>query len=356
MMIKFALLAAPIALIAAPAAAQLRPLVAPLENVTSAVDGVDVFLLNEGREAAPIEAPETINTIARDGTSLTLSLIRSTADAGPIPAGGFAKLRYRIAPLAPAPNAPSAQVQIATVAPVEQQTTSARGSASGFLDRLRPYEPTYGVIGGGSDSAKLQFSFAVRPIGGTGIASHINFAYTQTIFWALDRPSGPIRTSTYSPEIFLEYPLGGSFRVAAGYRHDSNGGGPLDSVDLNRIFVRANKTFDLGDHWRLDLAPQAWFFVGGFSNARNVDRFYGYAGINASIEQRNGLKIAVNARGNPVSQRGGAELFVSYPIRQFGVGDVGLYLFAQGFSGYGEALTDYDIRRTTGRIGIAFTR
>ncbi|MBA4042712.1 MAG: phospholipase, partial [Sphingobium sp.] len=70
---------ATVAAFAAPASAQLRPLVAPPESAAKAsTDGVDVFLINEGAAPVPIAAPDTIDTIAQDGTALTLELIRST--------------------------------------------------------------------------------------------------------------------------------------------------------------------------------------------------------------------------------------------------------------------------------------
>ena len=55
------------------------------------------------------------------------------------------------------------------------------------------------------------------------------------------------------------------------------------------------------------------------------------------------------------SGRGAAELFASYPLARVD-GDLGFYLFAQGFTGYGEALDDHRRRDTHARIGIALTR
>lgn len=349
---------AAIALIASPAAAQLRPLVAPPESAAKASsDGVDVFVVNEGPEAAPVTAPETIDTIARDGTALTLELIRSTADTAPVPPGGFAKLRYRLAPLRPdAPQVATATPRAPRPAePGETQVADSHGLASGFLGRFRPYEPTYVAIGSGQENTKAQFSFAMRPFGGTGALSHLNVAYTHTFFWAFNRASAPITTTIYSPEVFVDVPVGEQVNVAFGYRHSSNGGGPRDSVDANRLYLRVNKAFDLGRGWRLDVAPQGWVFFGTRGIATDLDRFWGNAGITASIAKRDGLKLQVYGRGDPTSGRGSAELFLSYPLQRIG-GDVGLYLFGQAFTGYGETLPRYNQQATTARIGIALTR
>lgn len=352
-----AALIAPLSIVVpTPAAAQLRPLVEPPASAAGALNGVDVFLINEGKEAAPITAPPTIQTIARDGTALTLELIRSTADAAPVAPGGFARLRYRLAPLAQ-PAAPKvAAVRAAPAGPGEQVDTSGRGTASAFLSRFGPFEPTYGVVGTGDSGAKVQLSFAMQPFASTGPASYIKVAYTQTIFWALDQPSGPIRATTYSPEAFIDVPFDESTRLSLGYRHDSNGGGPATSIDINRLYLRLNKTFALGNDWRLDIAPQGWFYVGPQGIAGDIERFYGYGALGASVEQKDGVKLALYARGNPMTRQGSAELFASYPIKRFGVGDIGLYVFGQAFHGYGEALSDFNRADTHARIGIALTR
>lgn len=340
-----------------PAAAQLRPLVEPPASAAGALSGVDVFLINEGSDAAPVEAPQTIQTIARDGTALTLELIRSTADTAPVAPGGFARLRYRLAPLSRPAAPPTALARAAPVAgPGEDVSTTGRGTAGAFLSRFTPFEPTYGVLGTGDAGAKVQLSFAMKPFASAGPASYIKVAYTQTIFWAVDQPSGPIVATTYSPEAFIDVPLGAGTQLSLGYRHDSNGGGPANSVDINRLYARLNKTVALGSDWRLDIAPQGWFYVGSQGLAGDIERFYGNGALSLSVEQRDGVKLALYARGNPVTRLGSAELFASYPVKRLGVGDFGLYVFGQAFHGYGEALSNYNRADTHARIGIAFTR
>lgn len=345
-------------LLASPALGQLRPLVAPPESAAKAsTDGVDVFLINEGVDAAPVTAPATIDTMAKDGTALTLELVRSTADTAPVPPGGFAKLRYRLAPIrVDAPQVATAAPRLrSSTEPGETEVADSHGIASAFVGRFRPYEPTYVVAGSGQENTKAQISFAMRPFGGNGLLSHLNLAYTHTFFWAFNRPSGPITSTIYSPEAFVDIPVGDQVNVAFGYRHSSNGGGPSDSVDANRLYLRVNKAFDLGRGWRLDVAPQAWVFFGTRGIARDLDRYWGNAGIVASIAKRDGLKLQVYGRGDPTTGRGAAEFFVSYPLQRIS-GTVGLYLFGQAFTGYGEALPRYNQQQTTARIGLSLTR
>lgn len=342
-----------VALVAGPASAQVRPIVEPPESAAAALDrGVDVFLINEGRQPAPVAAPETIDTIARDGTALTLSLVRSTADTGPVPPGGFAKLRYRLAPRA----APPRPVAVAQLAAPETVFADSRGSTSAILPRIRPYEPTYAVIGADNAGAKLQLSVAARPLGGTGLLSHFNVAYTQTIFWDVLEPSGPIRDLIYSPEVFIDAPIGDTAIAAFGYRHDSNGGGLTDSIDSNRVYLRVNKRFELGHDWQLNVAPQGWFYIGNHGIATDFERFYGYGAVTASIEKADNVKLSVYARGNPATGKGAVEAFLSYPIARFGLSGAGIYLFGEAYSGYGERLRNYNRVDTHARIGFSISR
>ncbi len=343
----------PIAVFASPVVAQTRPLVDPPESAASALDrGVDVFLLNEGRQAAPVTAPDTIDTVARDGTPLTLSLIRSTADTAPVPPGGFAKLRYRLAPRTVAAR----PTEVAQAAAPETVFADSRGSTAAILPRIRPYEPTYAAIGADNAGAKLQLSVVVRPLGGEGLLSHLNVAYTQTIFWDVLQPSGPIRDLIYSPEVFIDAPIGSSAIAAIGYRHDSNGGGLNNSVDSNRFYLRVNKRFSLGDGWQLNIAPQGWFYVGNHGIAPQFERFFGYGSVTASIEKADGIKLTLFARGNPATGYGAGEAFLSYPVARLGLHGAGIYLFGEAFTGYGERLPNYNRAATYARIGFSLSR
>ena len=231
---------------ASPAAAQLRPLVEPPASAEAAKAGVDVYLVNDGTEPAT-QAPAPIEMRAADGSHLTLTAIVS--DPVTVQPGAFAKIRYR-------QMVETAATPPATAAKIETVVADSSGPSSGFLDRLRPHEPIYGVFGTGDAGGKLQLSFAFRALGRKD-GPNLNFAYTQTMFWALDKPSGPFRTTNYSPELFVDIPLDRTTLLGFGYRHDSNGGGVTDSVDINRAFVRASKRLALGDGWDLDLTPQA---------------------------------------------------------------------------------------------------
>uniref|UniRef100_UPI0035CBCE72 phospholipase A n=1 Tax=uncultured Sphingomonas sp. TaxID=158754 RepID=UPI0035CBCE72 len=347
--------------IAAPAAAQLRPLLDPPASSDAARDGIDVYLLNEGVSAQPAQGPAEIETIARDGTRLRLV---APADAPQsIAAGGFAHVRYHLAvtpgadPVAVATVAPAraSQSPAPAASPGETVFTSSRGGSAAFLDRLHPYAPTYAAFGAGNSGAKLQFSVDARLLG-RDTGPHLDFAYTQTIFWAVDRPSGPIRAQGYSPELFVDVPLDSTLILSGGYRHDSNGGGVTNSIDVNRVYARATKVFDLGHAWKLSLHPQAWFYFGDQGIAPDLQHYWGYTSLGVTVGQRNGVKLAVTGRGTPGAGKASAEAFLSYPLARIDDRLPHLYLFSQFFTGYGETLVDYNRNVSHARFGIALTR
>lgn len=343
---------------ASPAAAQLRAVPAQPASEVDALRGVEVFLINEGE--APLDdaqAPREIEMTAADGTMLVLE--RVPTGKRTVAPGGFVKARYVPVGIAGVAVPPHQQTRAADMpGPASQETTvsSSTGSSSAFLDRFEPHEPIYGVFGKGDAGAKLQVSFAFRPFAEDAPLElgNLRFAYTQTMFWAIEQPSGPFRSTNYSPEVYVDAPMTDDLSIAIGYRHDSNGRGAVGSIDSNRIFLRAQKRFDLGNDWQLDIAPQGWIYVGKFGGAPDLKDYWGYTSLTASILKKDGLKVAVTGRGNFKTGRGAAELFVSYPLAR--LGGLGVYVFGQGWTGYGEAIDDYNVNDTHARIGIALTR
>lgn len=339
--------------LATPAAAQLRPLLDPPASAEAARGGVEVYLLNEAARSQTAEGPAEIETIARDGTRLRLVAAPDAPQS--VVAGGFVRVHYRLAASEPvalaaaAPHAPPSPTQGETV------VATSRGGSGAFLDRIHPYAPTYGVFGAGSSGAKLQVSFDARLLGRDD-GPRLDFAYTQTIFWAVDRPSGPIRAQGYSPEVFVDVPLDPTLIVGGGYRHDSNGGGVTNSIDVNRFYARATKSFELGHGWKLALHPQVWGYFGNQGIAPDLDRYWGYTALGATLGQRGGWKLAVTGRGNPGTGKGSVEGFLSYPIARIDDRLPHLYLFGQVFSGYGETLVEYNRTVSHARFGIAVTR
>lgn len=318
---------------------------------------VEVYFLNEDAAAVALVAPERI--AVRDESSGTpLTLQRQGVAPATIAPGSFAKVSYRVlntAAQAEAETPPPSWIP-ASAGEEEGRAASAGASASsGFLDRFAPHEPVYAVFGTGSDAGKLQISAAFEPFRTGTILDGVRIAYTQTSLWAIEEPSSPFRSTIYSPSAFYLLPteVGGQpVSLSFGYRHDSNGIAGGGSRDVNRLFLRAATRFDLGGDWSLELAPAAWIFV---RSGSQIDNYWGYTGLDAAIEQREGLKLSTFLRGNPGTGRGSAEFLASYPLADL-TGGLGVYLVGQLFTGYGETLLEFDQRRTRARIGLGLVR
>lgn len=348
------LLAAPL-----PALAQIAPVPQQPASAAAAQGGVIVYFPNDGDAPVDPVAPDTLRVTAADGTQLTLE--RDGPALLPVAPGGFGKARYRPAPVALAEAAPvsaadpAAEAAEAIAASRERVVLGSAGTASTIRDRFQPYRPVYGVFGVDDAGAKLQLSFAFQPFETNGALNGLRFAWTQTMFWRVDLPSGPFTSTNYSPEVFYELPLSQDAVAAVGYAHDSNGRGDVGSIDVNRIYARMTRRFGLGDRWFAEVSPQLWFYVGKQGVADDIERYLGYGQIGAAIGRVDGFKLQGVARGNPGTGKGAAELFASYPLARLGFG-LGIHAFGQLYTGYGEALDDFDRRDTHARLGIALTR
>jgi phospholipase A1/A2 len=343
----------------APAVAQIAPVPQQPASAVAAREGVTVYFPNDGDAPVDPVAPDTLRVTAADGTQVMLE--REGPALLPVAPGAFGKARYRpvaVAVAEPAPPTgatPAAEAAEAIAASRERTVLASAGTASVIPGRFQPYRPVYGVFGTDDAGAKLQVSFAFQPFETNGALNGLRFAWTQTMFWRLDLPSGPFTSTNYNPEVFYELPLSQDAVAAIGYSHESNGRGEVGSIDVNRIYARMTRRFDLGDRWFAEVSPQLWFYVGAQGVADDIERYMGYGQIGAAVGQTDGVKLQGMVRGNPGTGRGAAELFASYPLARLGFG-LGIHAFGQFYTGYGEALDDFDRRDTHARFGIALTR
>jgi phospholipase A1/A2 len=341
----------------ASATAQLRTVIEPLAPGAARTD---VFFLNEGTEPLAVAPPPQLSG-TRAGAAGGVLLEPEQDGEAILAPGAFIRISYRIAAAAAPPTAPGMEEAI-----VGTQAMSAprpnSGTASGSFLNIEPYEPTYIIYGDASDKVKLQFSFAlplIEPLFG----GRFMFAYTQTMLWAIEQPSGPFSATTYSPRGFYERPLQIGTQpvlLAVGAVHDSTGEGNRRnqiSRDVNRLYVRGATAFDLGGAWSLNIAPSVYHYVliNGLG-AEDIADYWGNASLEIVAEQQGGFKLAANLRGSVRSGRGAAEINASLPAQALSPRLPKFYLFAQLFTGYGESLRNYWEERTRFRIGIAFSR
>lgn len=341
-------------LVSLPAAAEVR-IVVP-EATAPRTGTFEVIFLNDDAAAAKLDAPATI-TVAEGEATLD----------GPAPAeiapGGFARVSYR---LGTTQAAAAPQVAVATTTATPQEAESAG------LGRFETYEPMYAVIGAGPSDAKLQLSFRYRVFGHqpreftTGDGSRqwragLYFGYTQRMFWDLSEESIPMHDITFSPELFLRAVSPGTpsvgapmLGIQAGLRHQSNGKDGAESRSYNTLYVEPSVGFGLGSGWTLTAAPRFWAYVGSKEGNERIARYRGYTGLTLNLKQADGFGIRAFVQGNLEGGRGSAEVDASYSLRRWT--GLNLYLYSQLYTGYGEALIDYDERNTRLRLGIGIVR
>ncbi len=388
-------------LIAVALAAPAIPAVAQVEMVIGAVGGadadgrvaVDLRLLNDADTVQEMHLPDRVEARleSASGADRTLWLVRD--DATParktLPAGGFARARYRFEAresdlaagvlsvpawsaqriafnLAPPPIETPPQVE-PTDSPPWMTPAEERRTGHGFLDNLSSYEPVYAVYGPDTHSAaRLQFSFKYQLLGHRSDKrpswmNGLHFAYTQRMFWDLEEDSSPFRNIDYQPELLYITPavtLGNDIHLNAqlGWRHESNGRAGDQSRSLNSLYVAPMAALPLGGGYTLTVAPRLSFLVGSKKDNPDIRQYRGHTALVAGIGKERSWQLATTTRFDVDSGKGSLNAELSYPLTGILHMLPDLYLFGQSFFGYGENLLDYNRSITRFRIGIGAIR
>jgi phospholipase A1 len=387
-----------IASFACATAISAEPLIVASTAIDPASGIVTVDLIATNSDAGPRQialAPTIEAVLVRaDGDSAIVRLEREPGQAAnvEIAPAGFARLHYRLAlPAGTRPgtltltlaDAPAVAIayrgnttQVTQIAPPTTSTVSPatmpqirpaaeKRGRSGFLPNLSTYEPIYAVYGPGTNSdARLQISlkyqFFGRPGTRTSWRDGIMFGYTQQMFWDLGRDSSPFRDVSYMPELYYALPklasagrwsIGGRF----GLRHQSNGRSGSASRSFNNLYIEPEFETRLAGY-EVAIGPRVWAYVGGRSDNPDIAHYRGNTGLFARIGTADGLQVHTSGRLNPGSGKGAAEALISYPLTRLFASGPKLYLFGQGFVGYGEDIFDYNRRQTRLRAGIGLTR
>jgi outer membrane phospholipase A len=405
----FTLIAAPV--MAEPGVKMLVSSVSPGERPDSLI--VEITLLNAGPQATPDAGPERIAAFAMvEGRRIPVMLNRllpsaapSARKAQPLAAGGFIQMQYRLdwrAPedrrkmavlsldpsgtsgyaftvpdgitpdsrltfagrdTTPAPEHPVPSMPDTNAAPAAKPD---HGNA--YLGNLSSYAPIYAVYGPGTNSdGRIQISFKYQLFGQAGavgrgnpLLNGIHFAYTQRMFWDLGAASSPFRNIDYMPELFYlmpATPVGKAIALGAqaGFRHESNGRSGPASRSLNTIYVQPIATMPLGKY-TLSVGPRLLVYAGDLSGNPDVKRYRGNSSLFAEIGEDDGLRLTTNSRLNFSTGKGALDAELSYPLDRIVDTGLNLYVFGQGFAGYGENLLDYNRKINRLRIGIGIVR
>ncbi|WP_233252673.1 phospholipase A [Novosphingobium sp. GV027] len=318
-------------------------------------------------DRSPATRPDLSIAAGTFATARYLLLPTSVADGGvlSVPAWGGRQMALAIAPAVASPHHAETTLSSKPEAP----PPSDRAVGNAFLGDLSVYEPIYAVYGPGTNTAaRIQFSFKYQLFGSRrsndlppSLLDGLYFAYTQRMFWDLEARSVPFRDIDYQPELFyLSSPLHLSERATLsgqiGFRHESNGRDGAASRSMNTAYIAPMASFSLPDRWRLTVAPRLWLFVGNLSDNADIRRYRGDSGLFAEIGEDKGLRLSTTTRFNFSSGKGALSADLSYPLKRIWHGGPDLYLYGQGFIGYGENLLDYNVRATRFRIGVAFVR
>lgn len=272
-----------------------------------------------------------------------------------------------VASAEPSAAVPTAESAIATATPAPPPTERAAGNA--FSDNIMPYEPIYAVYAPGTNSdARIQISFKYRLFGSRAKADlpsswreGLHFAYTQRMFWDLGAKSAPFRNIDFQPEVIYITPAstlksGASIALQGGLRHESNGRDGLDSRNVNSIYAAPMMSWPLMDGYRLTVSPRLSLYVGSKAGNPDIVDYRGNTGLNVELGKDDGLRLSYFGRYNFDTGKGAFSMDASYPLPSFWKGGPDLYLFVQGYSGYGENLLDYNRSVQRLRAGFAFVR
>lgn len=219
------------------------------------------------------------------------------------------------------------------------------------------HEKMYVIAGGDSVDfdAKFQLSLKVR-VGGDIFAS-----YSQTSVWDLGKLSKPFHDSSYRPALFYYKPqqwssTAGPIGLATGVEHESNGKAGIDSRSMWIVFAKPYISIGPKDDYHWAISPKIYGYLRKEDNNGDIADYRGYADLIASYRNDKAWEFGGTARFGRDFGKGSLQLDVSQKVGNWIKGFPG-YFYLQLFSGYGETLLDYNIRRNDQiRLGFMIAR
>jgi len=231
---------------------------------------------------------------------------------------------------------------------------------------LSENDPMYFIVGGhrgGDLTAKFQLSFKYRLFDtNAGFGKEqpwlagFYFGYTQMSIWDLSEDSKPFRDTNYKPSVFWQWERTDDRTwidaARVGFEHESNGRGGIDSRSINTVFVRPEWHWKYANGSRLEFTPKAYAYVDKSDNP-DINHYRGY--VDWRVRYDSGANwITTSVVRYSDTGRGSLLVDLSRRIRDLKFGPIGGYLHFQVFSGYGEELLDYNVKRDTQfRIGFS---
>lgn len=259
----------------------------------------------------------------------------------------------------------ASSVLVLLVAPrsdVVQTLTGTPGAE--YEPPLSENDPMYFILGAREGySARFQLSFKYRLFDtGSGFGrdqpwlSGLYFGFTQNSLWDLSSQSKAFRDTSYRPSLFWKWDrtdqktFVDSFR--AGLEHESNGRDGPRSRSINIAFARLDWHWKYADGHMLQFTPKFYRYLEREENP-DIHHYRGHADWRLRYDAAGDwIATAVARRGT--QGKGSLLLDLSRRARDLRFGPVGGYFHLQYFTGYGEDILDYNVRRKSQlRIGFA---
>ena len=254
-------------------------------------------------------------------------------------------------------------ILVSTKSDVVQKLTGAR-SGGESEPPLSENDPMYFVIGGRDGySVRFQLSFKYRLFDtGTGFGrdqpwlSGFYFGYTQNSLWDLSSQSKAFRDTNYRPSLFWRWEREDAKTFVDGFRagveHESNGRDGPGSRSINIAFVRPEWHISFANRHELQFTPKFYRYLERDENP-DIAQYRGYADWRVRYDAA-GEWIATAVARQGTLGKASLLLDVSMRSRDLRFGPIGGYFHLQYFTGYGEDIVDYNVRRKSQvRVGFA---
>ncbi|TAK85158.1 MAG: hypothetical protein EPO20_11900 [Betaproteobacteria bacterium] len=252
---------------------------------------------------------------------------------------------------------------VAPRADVVQKLTGARPDEQ-YEPPLSENDPMYFVLGARDGySARFQLSFKYRFFDtGSGFGrqqpwlSAFYFGYTQNSLWDLSSQSKPFRDTSYRPSVFWKWDRKDEKTfidsVRLGLEHESNGRDGPRSRSINIAFVRPEWHWKNANGHKVEFTPKFYRYLEKSDNP-DIQQYRGHADWRLRYDAA-GDWIATGVVRRGTLGKASFLLDLSRRARDLRFGPVGGYFHIQYFSGYGEDILDYNVRRKPQlRIGFA---
>lgn len=222
--------------------------------------------------------------------------------------------------------------------------------------KIQYYEPIYFAYG--EPSSKLQFSFRIPLFEDFPL----NFAYTQIIFWELQKDSKPFLDATYNPDIFYRFGMGDGLLRSIDWgiwEHNSNGKAGTESRSYDQMYARLNYAFE-SKSWLTQFSAKGRYVFNDDKENGDIVDYIGPFEFEVKFLQLydswfDRLEVALNLKpGGKYGldwDQGGYKLSFNFHLGGLKVVPA---FYVEYYHGYAETLINYNEKVDEVRAGLMF--